>query len=204
MYLYGIPGWTALGSLCFGWPLFGLAMAPKGSKSARPDGGKGAKAAAAAPPSTAKPSPPKDAAAAKAATAADKKPKPAAAAKPEAVNIPPPPPKEEPFAPTTVLVLGAYGSVGSAMCRVLLEQSTTVKLILVGRDAGKASAFSKQLNAEFPSLNLKVQRTSAVGADASDTSTLQEIPRFGTRSICLGLCPAPTPYPIGSQVTPSA
>ena len=48
--LYGIPGWTALGSLCFGWPLFCLAMAPKGSKSARPDGGKGAKAAAAAPP----------------------------------------------------------------------------------------------------------------------------------------------------------
>ena len=95
---------------------------------------------------------------------------------------PPPPPvekREEPFVPATILILGGYGTVGTAICRTLLQQSSTVKLFVAGRTEGKASALCKQLNSDFPPAPKGGPRAVAMCADASDSSTLADCPRFG-------------------------
>lgn len=109
-------------------------------------------------------------------TKASKTPQPA---KPAAAPVPPPQPvaKEEPFAPATILLLGGYGAVGSAIAKTLLEQSSTVTLLVAGRSIDKASALCKQLNAQFPS-KVGDGRTKALTADASDSASLTGCPRF--------------------------
>lgn len=86
------------------------------------------------------------------------------------------PAREEPFAPATILVLGGYGTVGSAIARILLEQSSTATVLVAGRAAEKAASMAKQLCAEFPSNT--GERAKAVTADASDTSTFTGCPKF--------------------------
>jgi len=105
--------------------------------------------------------------------AAKATPAPPAKAPPSAV-----PKKDEPFGAATVLVLGGYGTVGSAICRTLLEQSSLVKLIVAGRSLDKANVLCKQLNAEFPPTGKDQQRATGKEADASNSSTLDGYPRF--------------------------
>jgi|EP00900_Chrysochromulina_parva_P026460 hypothetical protein len=109
-----------------------------------------------------------------------------AAGKPASPEKPPPPPpppiappKEEPFLPATVLILGGYGTVGSAMCSVLLEQSSTVKLLVAGRSIDNAQALADQLNSEYPPASAKdPQRVRAYCIDAENTSSFERVPRF--------------------------
>ena len=140
---------------------------------------KGGKSARAAPGSAAKP-----AGEAKPPAPTEAKPQPAAAPKSKAS---PPPPvatpakpaaltKEEPFAPATILLLGGYGTVGSAISRTLLEQSSTVTVLVAGRTSDKAALLCKQLNAEFPAKG--EPRAKPLTADAADSSTLAGCPRF--------------------------
>lgn len=80
-------------------------------------------------------------------------------------------------------MLGGYGTVGSAMCRTLLEQSSTVKIHIAGRNLDSAQALATQLNSEFPlsaaSGSMKdLSRCKAFCIDASDTSTFEGVPRF--------------------------
>jgi len=135
-------------------------------------------AAPAPPPKEAPPkeAPPKEVAAPPPPAKAKPAEKPAE--KPAPAKAPPPVAKrEEPIAAATILVLGGYGTVGSAVCRTLLEQSSLVKLLVAGRSLDRATAFCKQLNAEFPS-STSTQRASPRSADASDTTTLADCPRF--------------------------
>ena len=97
----------------------------------------------------------------------------------KSARSPAPAPREEPFgtATPTILLLGAYGTVGSAIARTVLAQSSTAKLIIAGRDSDKARYCTKALNAEYPSAT-GGERCSMVVADASDSSTLNGCPRF--------------------------
>ena len=142
-------------------------MAPKkaGAKSARP-------------PSASKPAadgaPVEAPSAAKAAPAKGGKAAPPSKAPPTPV-APATPAKEEPFAPATILLLGGYGTVGSAIARTLLEQSSTAIVLVAGRATEKAATLCKQLNGEFTA---KDPRAKPLTADAADSSTLTGCPRF--------------------------
>ena len=137
-------------------------MAPK-PKSARPPAQK--PAAAAGTPKPAAPTPKPAAPGSGDKTIAKKAP----AAQPMA-------PREEPFAPATILLLGGYGSVGSAVARTLLEQSSTCTVLIAGRAPEKVASMCKQLNAEFPSNT--GERTKPVTADASESSSFSGCPKF--------------------------
>jgi hypothetical protein len=83
--------------------------------------------------------------------------------------------REEPFAPATILLLGGYGAVGSAIARTLLDQSTTARVIIAGRTAEKARVACGHLNAEFAGNG---ERATPLTADASDSSSLSSCPKF--------------------------
>ena len=67
--------------------------------------------------------------------------------------------------------------VGSAIARTVLEQSSTAKLIIAGRDSDKARYFTKSLNSEFPGAS-GGERCQMLMADAGDSSTFSGCPRF--------------------------
>jgi hypothetical protein len=142
-------------------------MAPK-PKSARPPA-KPAAAAAGTPKAPATAAKPAPGSGEKAGAPSAKK-----AAAPVSVRAPA---REEPFAPATILLLGGYGTVGSAVARTLLEQSSTCTLLLGGRSAEKAASMCKQLNGEFAT-NQASERAKPITADASDTSALSSCPKF--------------------------
>ena len=56
----------------------------------------------------------------------------------KSARSPAPAPREEPFgtATPTILLLGAYGTVGSAIARTVLAQSSTAKLIIAEGSPG--------------------------------------------------------------------
>jgi uncharacterized protein YbjT (DUF2867 family) len=53
------------------------------------------------------------------------------------------------MAAPTIVLLGGYGNTGSALARLLLEHSPA-KLVLAGRDGGKAERAAVEWNAQFP------------------------------------------------------
>ena len=87
------------------------------------------------------------------------------------------PAKEEPFGVATILLLGGYGTVGSAIARTLLEQSSTCTVLIAGRSTENATAMCKQLNASFPKPGPD-PRAKPLTCDAMDTTTLAGCPRF--------------------------
>ncbi len=66
-----------------------------------------------------------------------------------------------------LLVLGGYGGVGKAMCRVLL-QHTPHAVCVGGRNIQKANAFAAQLNQEFSG-----REVTARAIDASDPKSME-------------------------------
>jgi short subunit dehydrogenase-like uncharacterized protein len=68
----------------------------------------------------------------------------------------------------TILILGGYGNTGSAIARLLLIESEA-KLVLAGRNIGKANQLSAELNASSSG-----NRVSGVNADASDLNSMRQ------------------------------
>ena len=97
--------------------------------------------------------------------------------------------------PATIMILGGYGTVGTAMCKTLLEQSSTVKIHVAGRNLESAQALAMQLNSEHPPKGKDPQRVKAFCVDASDTTTFEGVPRFDV------LVNATTMAPIEAVIT---
>ena len=70
--------------------------------------------------------------------------------------------------PNTILILGGYGNTGSAIARLLLQESEAM-LVLAGRNIGKANQLSAELNTSYSG-----NRVTGVYADASDLSSLRQ------------------------------
>lgn len=68
----------------------------------------------------------------------------------------------------TALIFGGYGAAGVASARLLLRE-TPLRLVLAGRDAGRAAALATELGQEFGG-----DRVCGIGADATDPASLRD------------------------------
>jgi len=68
----------------------------------------------------------------------------------------------------TILILGGYGNTGRALARLLLNESEA-KLVLAGRNIGKAKRLAHELNNSVAG-----NRVSGVYADGSETASLRK------------------------------
>ncbi len=69
--------------------------------------------------------------------------------------------------PKTILILGGYGNTGKPLARLLLQE-TQAKIVLAGRNPGKAKQLAFELNRDFPG-----GRVRGLFADASDAEQLR-------------------------------